>query len=105
MPILTSGGRTASIVFCSIFWPRAVTAHRQRMRGTHRTPLIQRLQDRFDKAVAGIAGQAFAVGAEVRQFAAAVPDRHGQLPSTLSSLKTITVLPGSEQIPASPGGR
>ena len=27
---------------------------------------------------------------------------HGQLPSTLSHLKTLTVLPGSEQIPASP---
>lgn len=30
------------------------------------------------------------------------PGSHGQLPSTLSSLKSITVLPGSEQIPASP---
>ncbi|KII34407.1 thiol-disulfide isomerase [Pseudomonas fluorescens] len=30
------------------------------------------------------------------------PGSHGQLPSTLSNLKTITVLPGSEQIPASP---
>ena len=27
---------------------------------------------------------------------------HGQLPATLSNLKTIAVLPGSEQIPASP---
>jgi len=30
------------------------------------------------------------------------PGSHGQLPSTLSNLKSITVLPGSEQIPASP---
>ena len=30
------------------------------------------------------------------------PGSHGQLPSTLSHLKPISVLPGSEQIPASP---
>jgi hypothetical protein len=30
------------------------------------------------------------------------PGSHGQLPGTLSRLKTIDVLPGSEQIPASP---
>ncbi|WP_223506934.1 DUF6436 domain-containing protein [Pseudomonas sp. GL-RE-29] len=30
------------------------------------------------------------------------PGSHGQLPSTLSNLKSITVLPGAEQIPASP---
>ena len=30
------------------------------------------------------------------------PGSHGQLPSTSSNLKSITVLPGAEQIPASP---
>jgi hypothetical protein len=30
------------------------------------------------------------------------PGSHGQLPSTLGSLKPLSVLPGSEQIPASP---
>jgi len=30
------------------------------------------------------------------------PGSHGQLPSTLSSLKTVDILPGAEQIPASP---
>jgi hypothetical protein len=38
----------------------------------------------------------------VEFYAVQKPGSHGQLPSTLSSLKTITVLPGSEQIPASP---
>ena len=57
--------------------PRAITTHRQSVDGIHRTILAQGLQDRLDKAVAGVAGQAFAVGAEVRQFAAAVPDRYG----------------------------
>ena len=48
------------------------------MRGTHWTAFIERLQDGLDKAVAGVTGQAFAVRAEVRQFAAAIPDRHGR---------------------------
>lgn len=38
----------------------------------------------------------------VEFYAVQKPGSHGQLPSTLSSLKTLTVLPGSEQIPASP---
>ncbi|WP_447795197.1 DUF6436 domain-containing protein [Pseudomonas farris] len=38
----------------------------------------------------------------VEFYAVQKPGSHGQLPSTLSRLKTITVLPGSEQIPASP---
>ncbi|MET0845550.1 MAG: DUF6436 domain-containing protein [Pseudomonas sp.] len=38
----------------------------------------------------------------VEFYAVQKPGSHGQLPSTLSSLKSITVLPGSEQIPASP---
>ena len=38
----------------------------------------------------------------VEFYAVQKPGSHGQLPSTLSSLKTITVLPGSELIPASP---
>ncbi|MHC8290092.1 DUF6436 domain-containing protein [Pseudomonas sp. XS1P51] len=38
----------------------------------------------------------------VEFYAVQKPGSHGQLPSTLSNLKTITVLPGSEQIPASP---
>jgi len=39
-------------------------------------------------------------GGEV--FAVQKTGSHGQLPATLSSLKTITILPGSEQVPASP---
>ena len=35
-------------------------------------------------------------------FAVQRPGSHGQLPATLSSLKTIAVLPGAEQMPASP---
>ena len=58
--------------------PRAVATHRQRMSRIDRAIITQRLQDRFDKTVAGVARQAFAVRAEVRQFAAAVPDRHGR---------------------------
>ncbi|MBP5950740.1 DUF6436 domain-containing protein [Pseudomonas sp. P42] len=38
----------------------------------------------------------------VEFFAVQRPGSHGQLPVTLSSLKTIAVLPGAEQIPASP---
>ncbi|VVO91251.1 DUF6436 domain-containing protein [Pseudomonas fluorescens] len=38
----------------------------------------------------------------VEFFAVQRPGSHGQLPTTLSSLKTIAVLPGAEQIPASP---
>ncbi|MFJ2488945.1 DUF6436 domain-containing protein [Pseudomonas sp. NPDC087639] len=38
----------------------------------------------------------------VEFFAVQKIGSHGQLPTTLSALKTITVLPGSEQIPASP---
>jgi hypothetical protein len=38
----------------------------------------------------------------VEFFAVQKTGSHGQLPATLSSLKTITVLPGSEQVPASP---
>ncbi|WP_454846702.1 DUF6436 domain-containing protein [Pseudomonas farris] len=38
----------------------------------------------------------------VEFYAVQKPGSHGQLPSTLSRLKTITVLPGSEQVPASP---
>ena len=58
--------------------PRAITPHRQGINGIHRTILAQRLQNRFDEAVAGVAGQAFAVGAEVGEFAAAVPDGDGR---------------------------
>ncbi|MBV4461418.1 thiol-disulfide isomerase [Pseudomonas sp. COR58] len=38
----------------------------------------------------------------VEFFAVQKVGSHGQLPATLGNLKTITVLPGSEQIPASP---
>jgi hypothetical protein len=38
----------------------------------------------------------------VEFYAVQKPGSHGQLPSTLSSLKTIAILPGSEQVPASP---
>jgi len=38
----------------------------------------------------------------VEFFAVQKAGSHGQLPATLSNLKTIAVLPGSEQIPASP---
>ena len=38
----------------------------------------------------------------VEFFAVQRPGSHDQLPVTLSSLKTIAVLPGAEQIPASP---
>ncbi|MBC8999943.1 thiol-disulfide isomerase [Pseudomonas sp. N40(2020)] len=38
----------------------------------------------------------------VEFFAVQKVGSHGQLPTTLSTLKTITVLPGSEQVPASP---
>lgn len=38
----------------------------------------------------------------VEFFAVQKAGSHAQLPATLGSLKTITVLPGSEQIPASP---
>lgn len=38
----------------------------------------------------------------VEFFAVQKTGSHGQLPSTLSSLKPLAVLPGSEQIPASP---
>jgi len=38
----------------------------------------------------------------VEFYAVQKPGSHGQLPSPLSSLKSIDVLPGSEQIPASP---
>lgn len=38
----------------------------------------------------------------VEFFAVQRVGSHGQLPATLSTLKTITVLPGSEQVPASP---
>ncbi|PPA00274.1 thiol-disulfide isomerase, partial [Pseudomonas sp. MWU12-2312b] len=38
----------------------------------------------------------------VEFYAVQKPGSHGQLPSTLSSLKSLDVLPGSEQIPASP---
>jgi len=38
----------------------------------------------------------------VEFFAVQKTGSHGQLPATLSSLKTITILPGSEQVPASP---
>jgi len=58
--------------------PRAVATNRQRMSRIDRAIITQRLQDRFDKTVAGVARQAFAVRAEVRQSAAAVPDRHGR---------------------------
>ena len=38
----------------------------------------------------------------VEFFAVQKTGSHGQLPATLSNLKTIAVLPGAEQIPASP---
>ncbi|RON08277.1 thiol-disulfide isomerase [Pseudomonas brassicacearum] len=38
----------------------------------------------------------------VEFYAVQKPGSHGQLPSTLSRLKTLDALPGSEQIPASP---
>ncbi|MBV4485810.1 thiol-disulfide isomerase [Pseudomonas sp. SWRI153] len=38
----------------------------------------------------------------VEFFAVQKPGSHGQLPATLAGVKTIIVLPGSEQIPASP---
>ena len=38
----------------------------------------------------------------VEFYAVQKPGSHGQLPNTLSNLKSIAVLPGSEQIPASP---
>ncbi|VVM38157.1 DUF6436 domain-containing protein [Pseudomonas fluorescens] len=38
----------------------------------------------------------------VEFFAVQKTGSRGQLPATLSSLKTITILPGSEQVPASP---
>ncbi|CAI8796685.1 DUF6436 domain-containing protein [Pseudomonas sp. IT-P260] len=38
----------------------------------------------------------------VEFFAVQKAGSHGQLPATLSNLKHITVLPGSEQVPASP---
>ena len=51
--------------------PRAVTPHRQGVGGVDAAALGQGLQHRFDEAVAGVAGGAFAVGAEVGQLAAA----------------------------------
>ncbi len=44
--------------------PRAITPDRQGVRGVDRSIIHQRVEDRFNKAVAGVAGQAFAVGAE-----------------------------------------
>ncbi|MFJ2467501.1 MULTISPECIES: DUF6436 domain-containing protein [unclassified Pseudomonas] len=41
-------------------------------------------------------------GKGVEFFAVQKPGSHGQLPATLSRLKTIAILPGSEQVPASP---
>ncbi|SEM97055.1 DUF6436 domain-containing protein [Pseudomonas sp. ok266] len=41
-------------------------------------------------------------GKGVEFFAVQKTGSHGQLPTTLSSLKTITILPGSEQVPGSP---
>ncbi|MBX9410189.1 thiol-disulfide isomerase [Pseudomonas baetica] len=41
-------------------------------------------------------------GKGVEFFALQKPGSHGQLPATLSRLKTIAILPGSEQVPASP---
>ncbi|MDR6165161.1 DUF6436 domain-containing protein [Pseudomonas fluorescens] len=38
----------------------------------------------------------------VEFFAVQKPGSHGQLPATLAGLKTIIILPGSEQVPASP---
>ena len=38
----------------------------------------------------------------VEFYAVQKPGSHGQLPGTLNTLKPISVLPGSEQIPASP---
>ena len=58
--------------------PRAITPHRQGVGGINRTVFTQRLQDRFNEAVAGIARQAFAVGAEVGEFATAVPYGDGR---------------------------
>ena len=54
--------------------PRAVTPHRQGVGGVDAAALGQGLQHGFDEAVAGVAGGTFAVGAEVGQLAAAVPD-------------------------------
>ena len=47
------------------------------MRGIHLAPGVERLQDRLDKTVVGVARQALAVGPEIRELAAAVPDAHG----------------------------
>ena len=49
-----------------------------------RSTAAQRFENRLDEAVARVAGQAFAVGAEVRQFAAAIPDRHGRAGGNLA---------------------
>ena len=54
--------------------PRAITPHRQGVGGIDRTILAQCLQNRLNEAVAGVTSQAFTVGAEVGEFAAAVPD-------------------------------
>lgn len=57
-------------------WPRTITTHRHRMGRIDRPTSAQCLENRLDEAVARIAGQAFTVRAEVRQLAAAIPDRH-----------------------------
>ena len=48
------------------------------MRRIDRPTAAQRFKNRLDEAVARITGQAFAVGAEIRELAAAIPDRHGR---------------------------
>ena len=48
------------------------------MRGVCRAALAQGLQNRFDKAVARVAGSPFTVRPDVSQFTAAVPDRDGR---------------------------
>lgn len=57
-------------------WPLAEAAHRHGVAGVDRASGVQGLEDRLDETVARVAGEAFAVGAEIGQLALLVPDRH-----------------------------
>src|SRR3990167_3208154 len=63
----------------SVGWlsrPLAEAAHRHGVAGVDRASGAQGLEDRLDETVARVAGEAFAVGAEIGQLTLLVQDRH-----------------------------
>src|SRR5690606_16341639 len=62
----------------SAFFQGAEAGHRILSGDSHRPPLLQRPQHRFDETAVAIAAGAITVGTDIRQLALGIPDRQGR---------------------------